>query len=620
MISNKINNRFTPPTPGKLRLSGKIADQMETFFRERVTSDYARDVILAECEEQFRLRNDDETIVGYWRGEFWGKWVISGCRVARYERDEKLKETLRKTALNLIGTADPDGYIGTYRDKTNFMASDPEETKKVVGWPCNWNWNLWCRKYTLWGMLEIHDLTGDEKILSAARKFTDQYIGMLEEHNVRPGETGTFNELPTCSIMKPLLILYRLTGDERYLNFALSIADDWERADGHIPNLIRNALEMKPVHEWYPESEKWAKAYEMMSCLDGLLELYRVTGVEKYLKAVENMYILLKENELNQVLSVGFNDIFAHASEYPNSISEPCDVIHWMRVCCELYMLTEDSQYVDSFEEAYYNPFLAGAFADGKWGARGVRSSGRHMVATGQAGMKHSHCCVNNLPRGFLNALDMIACESKRGLSVNLYSECEGEVGKYGLKISGGYLENGELTVKINSPEPSEATFRLPGWCERCEINGTDFRGHITLPLNPGENTFNLKFEMKPQTKVFPGNAEHFPNSDFRTGRFINGNPVREEDMVTDRRATVRYGALLLCRSKLAGNSEEEMFDEETIVGRKQINSIEPINPGEVRNRFRVKFDDGSETTMCDFATGSNRWSENDDRLFTIWM
>ena len=283
-------------------------------------------------------------------------------------------------------------------------------------------------------------------------------------------------------------------------------------------------------------------------------------------------------------------------------------------------MLTGDSQYVDSFEEAYYNPFLAGTFADGKWGARGVRSSGRHMVATGQAGMKHSHCCVNNLPRGFLNALDMIACESKRGLSVNLYSECEGEVGKYGLKISGGYLENGELTVKINSPEPSEATFRLPGWCERCEINGTDFRGHITLPLNPGENTFNLKFEMKPQTKVFPGNAEHFPKSDFRTGRFINGNPVREEDMVTDRRATVRYGALLLCRSKLAGNSEEEMFDEETIVGRKRINSIEPINPGEVRNRFRVKFDDGSETTMCDFATGSNRWSENDDRLFTIWM
>ena len=622
MISYKINNRFTPPTPGKLRLTGKIAGQMETFFRERVTSDYARDVILAECEEQFRLRNDDETAVGYWRGEFWGKWVISGCRVARYERNEKLKETLRGTALNLIGTADPDGYIGTYRDKTNFMAPDPEETRKIVGWRCDWNWNLWCRKYTLWGMLEIYDLTDDERILSAAKKFTDQYIGMLEELNVRPGETGTFNGLPTCSVMKPLLILYRLTGGEKYLSFALSMADDWERADGHIPNLIKNALEMKPVHEWYPRSERWAKAYEMMSCLDGLLELYRVTGVEKYLRVVENMYKLLKANESNQVLSVGFNDIFAHASEYPNSISEPCDVIHWMRVCYELYALTGDAGYVDSFEEAYYNPFLAGAFADGRWGARGVRSFGRHMVASGQAGMKHSHCCVNNMPRGFLNALDIIAMESGRGLAVNLYTECEGEVGRYGLKISGGYLESGVVTVKIDSPEESEVTFRLPGWCERAEVNGADFKGGAQ-PLKPGENIFSLKFEIKPRTIVFQGDTERFPREDFRTGRFIDGNPVREEDMVTDRRATVRYGALLLCRSKLAGNSGEEMFDGETIVGRRRIKSIEPIESiesDEVRNKFRVSFDDGGETTMCDFATGSNRWSETDDRLFTIWM
>ena len=624
MVPYKVNDRLTPPSPGRLRITGRISDQMETFFTERVTSDFARDEILAECEEQFRLRNDDEIIVGYWRGEFWGKWVISGCRVARYEHDEKLTEVLHKTALNLISTADPDGYIGTYRDKTNFMAPDPEATRSIMGWACGWNWNLWCRKYTFWGMLEIYDLTGDEKILSAAKKFADQYIGMLKELNIRPGATGTFNGLPTCSIMKPMLILYRLTGDEKYLDFAVSIADDWEREDGHIPNLISNALAMKPVHEWYPHSEKWAKAYEMMSCLDGLIELHRVTGVKKYLKAVENMYTLLKENELNQVLSVGFNDIFAHASEYPNSISEPCDVIHWMRICYELYTLTGDSEYVDSFEDAYYNPFLAGAFADGKWGARGVRSSGRHMVATGQVKMRYSHCCVNNMPRGFLNAVDMTALENG-GLTVNLYSGCEGEVGKFGLKIEGSYLSDGNVRAAVNSPETSEVSFRLPGWCERLEVNGTSFDktssgAYVKLPLTAGENNFELKFDIKPRVNVFAGNIEHFPKSDFRTGRFINENPVREEDMVPDRRATIRYGALLLCRSKLAGNTEEEMFGSETIVGRKQITAIEPINSDEVRNKFRVKFDDGTETVMCDFATGSNRWSPDDDRLFSIWM
>ena len=122
MISYKVKNKFEPSELGKVRISGSISDQMETFFSERVTSDYARDVILAECEEQFSLRNDDETLVGWWRGEFWGKFVISACRVARYEHNEKLRKTLLDSALKLISTADEDGYIGTYRDKTNFFA------------------------------------------------------------------------------------------------------------------------------------------------------------------------------------------------------------------------------------------------------------------------------------------------------------------------------------------------------------------------------------------------------------------------------------------------------------------------------------------------------------------
>lgn len=634
MIPYRIENQFTPPTPGKLRLRGMIADQMETFFNERVTSDFARDTILAECEEQFRLRNDDELPVGYWRGEFWGKWVISGCRVARYESDERLRETLHKSALEIISTADPDGYIGTYRDKQNIFPADPEKTKPVVGWPCNWNWNLWCRKYTLWGMLEVYDLTKDEKILDAAIKFTDQYIGMLEAMGVRPGETGTFNGLPTCSILKPMLILYRLTGERRYLNFALGIADDWERSDSHIPNLIANALSMKPLHEWYPKSQNWAKAYEMMSCLDGLVELYRVTGVEKYLTAVENMYALLSENEANQVLSVGFNDIFANASAYPNSISEPCDVIHWMRLCYELFCLTGDGKYAESFEAAFYNPFLASVFADGKWGARGVRSSGRHMVAVGQAGMKYSHCCVNNIPRGFMNAVDFAVMEGKNGLAVNLYGECIGQVGRFKVKIDEGYLERGAVTVQIKAPETSEVSFRVPAWSESVMINGKDYRtpgSRLNLKLRAGLNVFEMKFDMKPRVILFPGEIERFDKNDFRVARFINGNDVRECDMVFDRRAVLRYGALLLCRSKLIGSSEEEMFGSESIAEKELCFTdciVEPVSPESVRkvdtvrNVFRVKFvgDGGFETLMCDYATGSNHWSEDDDRLFSIWL
>ena len=116
MLAYHVENRLTPPPLHQMRMHGKIAGQMETFFRERVLSAYAREVIYAETEEQFRLRLDDETPVGMWRGEFWGKWVISACRVCQYEKDESLKEFLRQAALRLIATADPNGYIGTYRE------------------------------------------------------------------------------------------------------------------------------------------------------------------------------------------------------------------------------------------------------------------------------------------------------------------------------------------------------------------------------------------------------------------------------------------------------------------------------------------------------------------------
>ena len=143
---------------------------------------------------------------------------------------------------------------------------------------------MWCRKYLLWGLLECYELTGDEKIIVAAKRSTDQLINMIHDMNVSIRQIGTFNGIPAASSIKPLLILYRYTDETRYLDFVLEIVKEWEREDGAIPNLINNALSGRPVHTWYPKSETWAKAYETMSCLDGLLELYRVTGEVKYLE------------------------------------------------------------------------------------------------------------------------------------------------------------------------------------------------------------------------------------------------------------------------------------------------------------------------------------------------
>ena len=626
MIDYAVNNCVRPLPLDRIHFGNKIDAQASRFFFERIQSDYARTVVYQETEDQFRVRNDDETPVGFWRGEFWGKWMISACRVARYEKDDSLKEFLHGAALRVIATADPDGYIGSYKDPENVFPCDREVSFAAVGYRSNFNWNVWCRKYTLWGLLETYLLTGDDKILAASVKFSNQLIDMLHRMGIKIAQCGTFNGLPAGSIMKPMLILYRLTENKKFLDFALEIASDWEREDGKIPNIISNALSMKPVHTWYENPRTWAKAYEMMSCFDGILELYRVTGEKRYLNASENMYTLLWEHEQNALFSVGFNDQFVHGTAWANAISEPCDVIHWMRLCSELYYLTGEVKYMHTFERSFYNAFLASSFKDGKWGARGVRSMGRHMVTHGKVEMQHNHCCVTNVPRGFINAAECYVLQTADGLVVNHYTDFTAKAECATVKVGGSYLRDGKVKICVNAKQAMVLNLRVPDFSGHTTLNGQEIigiNGYYALNIPAGVTELSLTFEMTVQLRELEEVPEHFPTEDFRVRRFKEDNPVLEENMTWDRRATVVYGPLLLTRSKLVGNTEQAMFASDSVAHRGFTCNVEPIDCDNVSYAFAVTFTNDKETVqmnMCDYGSGTNIESPEDDKLFNIYI
>ena len=613
-------------------MMGGIEEQMETFLHERIFSEFAQEDIYQETEKQFSIRVDDETPVGMWHGEFWGKWILSACRAARYKNDEKLKVFIREGALRVIATADSDGYIGTYKDPGYVFPLDYEKGFEAVGWHCNWNWNIWCRKYTLWALLEAYQLTGDEAILQGAERTTDQLLNMLEEKHIRLFDTGTFSGMPSGSILKPMLLLYRLTENRRYLDFCLTFVSEWEREDGKMPNLIANSMTGKPLHSWYPWHKYpyfygWAKAYEMMSCLDGLLELYRVTGTQKYLTTVQNIYAQLREHEYNPLFSVGFNDIFFHASQYINAISEPCDVLHWMRVGYELFCLTGEASYMDDFERAFLNPFLAASFSDGKWGARGVRTCGRHLVAVRQSGMNHSHCCVNNMPRGYMNACQAFVLESSGDLYVNMYTDYACHLGEAQVAITGSYLENGRVEVTFDVQKACTAYLRIPSWSRKTLVNGEWIEcagSYSPVVLIPGKNVVTLVFDMNPRAVESEVEAVLYEQDDPRVVRFHTGNDVPVEYMATERKVRILYGPLLLTRSLKNGNTQDEMFHSATLCGKGYSSCcVESVPSDTVRNAYRVTLDNGTdcqEIRMCDYATGTNEWSKDEPGLFNIYL
>ena len=101
----------------------------------------------------------------------------------------------------------------------------------------------------------------------------------------------------------------------------------------------------------------------MMSCYEGLLELYRITGEPSYLKAVEMAVRNIIESEINIAGSGTAFECFYNGAKYQTEPTyhtmETCVTMTWMKLCFNLLRLTEKSMYADQIEKSTYNALMA---------------------------------------------------------------------------------------------------------------------------------------------------------------------------------------------------------------------------------------------------------------------
>lgn len=621
MIAYKIQNTIGSPGAECTRLLGKTNDRRDVLFYERIFSSYAKDVIFKEAVSAFQTQADDDEKMGLWQGEFWGKWMIGACEAYKACGDLGLKNFLIQSAYEVMSYVRADGYIGSYKDSMNVFAT-PESI----------NWNVWCRKYTLWGLLSCYEISNDPEILKGAARMTKQLFEELKKNDVRIGDTGTFSGMPSCSILKPLLLLYRYTEEESFLDYAREIVAEFEDPTSRTPRLIENAIAEKPFHLWREEPFLWAKIYEMTSCYEGLAEYYRLTGEEKYLAACEGYFKILETYEKNPVGSAGFNDMFANAAGEINAISEPCDSIHLMRLYKDLFQLTGKAEYMDSFERVFYNAFLAGVFRDGKWGARGVRGAGRNFFVESQAKFVHNHCCVNNMPRAFITMQESAVMLQKDGILVNLYEALQFENEIFRLQISDGYFTAGKVEIILDCDSDGQTlSLRNPAWSDRTVLTHGEkqilLQGYHRIPLQKGENRFILEFDMT--VKIHPFNREIARHREAETRiyrRFLNRNhpcsSVGGEIWLEEKRCTVTRGPLLLCKSKFIGCTEEEIFDDANLIDEAFSAEDSETSRPDCFYCGTLRFTKGSKIVsvkVCDYASaGSEKLS--DGKYFSIYF
>lgn len=223
---------------------------------------------------------------------------------------------------DMLTVAEIDGRVSSYPREQEFNG-----------------WDIWGRKYVILACEYYLDICKDAELKDKVIQFISQCADyIIARIGTEPGQiqindtSKAWYGLNSSSILEPIVKLYCLTNQQKYLDFATYII----RAGGSSKyNVFRLAYENKI----YPYQYGVSKAYEMMSCFEGLLEYYYVTGNEDCKTAVINFANAVCESEISVIGCCGFtHELFDHTAnrqtvQSAGVMQETCVAVTWMKLC-----------------------------------------------------------------------------------------------------------------------------------------------------------------------------------------------------------------------------------------------------------------------------------------------
>jgi len=415
-----------------------------------------------------------EITLGDWQGEFIGTWVSAASLTAWNSGDEKLRKKISALVKDWLATQEEDGYLGTYNEKDRWKS-----------------WDVWIQANNIIGLLTYYHYTGKEEALKAAIRVADRVLKDFGPRKRFLHTTGHHRGMASSAILESLMWLYWETGNKRYLEFGRWLVDeDWEQPEG--PLLISSLLKGLGV-----AGVPCPKGAEMLIAFAGLLELYRATGEERYLKTVLVAWEDIVQHHLYITGSASTGEYFTSYFVLRNDgvfrIGETCVTMTWIYLNMSLGRLTGEARFFDMIEQALYNHLLGAQSPDGRGWAyyMGLRDSKRYRWHT------DPECCPSRGTRALALMPLYIFGVDNEGIVVNLYEQAEATLRlRSGLEVEVNqetdYPFDGKVSLKlILKGRPSRFTvrLRLPGWCKNYKIrlndapveSSMDDRGYLVI-------------------------------------------------------------------------------------------------------------------------------------------
>ncbi len=449
--------------------------RLETNRRVTIPYDFKK------CEDTGRIDNFlkaakkmEGQFEGYWFNDSDVYKVIEGAAYdLQVHPDPQLEAYIDDIITKIGGAQEADGYLYTPR------TIDPANPHHHAG-PERWS-NLYMSHelYNLGHMYEsataYYRATGKRAFLDICLKSADLICDVFGEDALRnvPGHQ---------EVELGLIKLYRVTGEQKYLDLAKFFLDERGHANGR--ELQSAAEDVGYMQDHIPvieQREAVGHSVRAVYMYSAMADIGALLGDEDYINTLNHIWANVVQKKLALTGGLGARhrgEAFDENYVLPNieSYNETCAAIGSIFWNHRMFSLSGEAKYYDIIERTLYNGFLSGISLQGTeffyvnplaCDAEYGFNFGKTM--TRQAWFDCS-CCPTNVVRLLPALPEYIYSQKDDAVFINLYINSETTVDVDGVPVAiqqkSNYPWDADISVNINPSEPLQFALKLrvPSW------------------------------------------------------------------------------------------------------------------------------------------------------------
>jgi len=392
--------------------------------------------------------------------------------------DPDLEKYMDELISKIADAQENDGYLFTTR------TIDPENTAPGSG---DERWSNLGSSHELYNVGHMYEAavayyqaTGKRNFLEVALKNADLIARVFgpEKRRGFPGHQ---------EIEIGLVKLYRLTGEEKYLELAKYFLN--ERGQEEFRKKFSDDSPFSVYNQdWYLQSHKpvieqdeaVGHAVRATYMYSGMADVAALTGDTSYINAIDRIWENVVSKKLYVTGGIGSRhegEAFGDDYELPNATSynETCAAIGNVFWNHRLFLLHADAKYLDVLERTLYNGLISGISLSGDlfFYPNPLESDGKYKFNQGEATRKpwfDCACCPVNLARFLPSFPGYVYAQQDEVLYVNLFVGSKGtvKIGKNSVSVTQetNYPWDGNVKITLSPEMAAELSVyvRIPGW------------------------------------------------------------------------------------------------------------------------------------------------------------